>query len=300
MSLLIVGTGALACLFAARLAQGGNKVTMLGTWKEGLEALQRDGVCLQDLDGKRNFYPVETVQGQLTGRDYHQALVLVKSWQTERAARQLAQCLSADGLALTLQNGLGNDQVLKAALTAERVVQGVTMLGARMLEPGQVLFTGNGKVFLGAHSRLGEMSGLLDNAGFQVEVVADTISLQWGKLVINAAINPLSALLRVNNGTLLVRPAARQVMADVAAEAVHIADLKGITLPYPDPLRTVEDVAKSTASNYSSMLQDVLRGMPTEIDAINGAIVQEGERLGAPTLANRMLWLLVKGLEEPK
>jgi 2-dehydropantoate 2-reductase len=300
MSLLIVGTGALACLFAARLAQAGNKVTMLGTWKEGLEALQRNGVCLQDLDGRRNFYPVETVQGQLTGRGYHQALVLVKAWQTERAARQLAQCLSADGLALTLQNGLGNDQVLKAALTAERVAQGVTMLGARMLEPGQVLFTGDGKVFLGAHSRLGEMAGLLDKAGFQVEVVGDTISLQWGKLVINAAINPLSALLRVTNGTLLVRPAARQVMADVAAEAAHIAALKGIALPYPDPLRAVEDVAKSTASNYSSMLQDVLRGTPTEIDAINGAIVREGECLGAPTLANRMLLLLVKGLEEPK
>jgi len=298
MSLLIVGTGALACLFAARLVQAGNRVTMLGTWKEGLEALQRDGVCLQDLDGKRNYHPVETVQGQITGKRYHQALVLVKAWQTERAARQLAQCLSADGLALTLQNGLGNDQVLKATLTAERVAQGVTMLGARMLEPGQVCFTGNGKVFLGAHSRLAEMAGLLDKAGFQVEVVADTISLLWGKLIINAAINPLSALLRVNNGSLLLRPAARQVMADVAAEAAHIAGLKGITLPYPDPLQAVEDVAKSTASNYSSMLQDVLRGTPTEIDAINGAIVWEGERLGVPTPTNRILWQLVMSMGE--
>ncbi len=241
MGMLVVGTGALACLFAARLVGSGTEVTMLGSWPEGLAALRQGGVRLLEMDGSTHQYPVEVVHETDTQGNFKQALVLVKSWQTERVAKQLEKCLTAAGIALTLQNGLGNIETLKRALGQERVALGVTTVGARILEPGYVQHTGEGKVMIGFHPKLGEMRELLKKTGFQVEVIPDPESLLWGKLVINAAINPLTALLRVANGELLERPAAREVMADAAHEAALVATRQGITLPYADPVEAVEE-----------------------------------------------------------
>lgn len=297
MGLLVVGTGGLACLFAARLAGSGNEVIMLGSWQEGLIALRQRGVRLLEMDGTTHQYPVSLMEGSDIHGKFKQALVLVKSWQTERAAKQLERCLTTQGIALTLQNGLGNYETLKGVLGQGRVALGVTTVGARMLEPGYVQHTGEGKVMIGFHPQLGGLGDLLNKAGFHVDMIIDPESLLWGKLVINAAINPLTALLRVPNGELLSRPAARELMAEAAREAALVAARQGIRLPYTDPVHAVEDVARNTASNISSMLQDVLRGTPTEIDAINGAILQTGEKLGVPIPVNRMLWRLVKGLD---
>jgi len=297
MGVLIVGTGALACLFAARLAGSGNVVSMLGSWPEGLAALRQNGVRLLEMDGSTRQYPVEVMDaGSCLGR-FTQALMLVKSWQTERVARQLKSCLDDSGVALTLQNGFGNVETLQAVLGSARVALGVTTIGARMLEPGYVQHTGDGKVSLGPHDNVTGFGELLKDAGFQVEMIADPQSLLWGKLVINAAINPLTALLRVPNGELLARPSARELMQEAASEAALVAAAKGIKLPYDDPEDAVEAVAKNTASNISSMLQDVLRGTPTEIDAINGAIIRESEKVGLLAPVNRILWRLVRGLD---
>lgn len=297
MGLLIAGTGALACLFAARIAGSGNEVTMLGSWHEGLAALRRHGVRLLDLEGSTQNYPVKIMEGPACKGNFQQSLVLVKSWQTERVTNQLNECLSANGIALTLQNGLGNYEILMGILGPERVALGVTTVGARMLEPGYVQHTGVGKVSLGAHPNLGRLADLLQEAGFKVELVSDPMSLLWGKLVINAAINPLTALLRVTNGELLKRPAARELLAEAAREAALVATSQGINLPYADPVIAVEEVARNTASNISSMLQDVSRGANTEIEAINGTIIRVGEQSGVPTPVNRMLWQLVKSLD---
>jgi 2-dehydropantoate 2-reductase len=298
MGILVAGTGALACLFAARLAAQGNKVTLLGNWPEGLAAFRNKPLRLQDIDGSLHHYPVEAMDGASCHGDYPSALVLVKAWQTERTARQLSQCLSQKGIALTLQNGLGNHEALQEVLGAERVAIGVTTVGARMLEPGYVKCTGTGKVTLAAQPGLNGLREQLKTAGFQVEMTDDLMSLQWGKLVINSAINTLTALLRVTNGELLSRPDARELMGKVAQEAALVARSLGISLPYSDPVVAVEEVARNTATNMSSMLQDVIRGTPTEIDAINGAVVRAGETTGVPIPLNQMLWHMVKALDQ--
>lgn len=155
---------------------------------------------------------------------------------------------------------------------------------------------GKGTINLGINSKLESLVDLLIQAGFEVERVEDTESLIWGKLVINAAINPLTALLKVSNGDLLSIPPARRTMNLITLESAEVAAALEIDLPYSDPVATVEAVTQRTASNYSSMYKDVLRGSQTEIDAINGAIVQEGEVAGVPTKYNRILWLMVKAL----
>jgi 2-dehydropantoate 2-reductase len=292
--ILIVGTGALATLFAARLSATGHPVSMLGSWENGLRALAEHGARLVDANGVEHAYPVEAASSPADCRGARYALVLVKSWQTERVAKQLADCLAEDGLALTLQNGMGNREHLAGTLGLPRVALGVTTTGATLLGPGLARAGGEGVISVEAHPRLGPLDAALKGAGFNVQVVNDAAALVWGKLVINAAINPLTALLRVPNGELLHRPAAHLLMRVLAQEAAAVAKAQGIHLPFDDAVRAAEDVARKTASNHSSMFQDVRRGAPTEIDAICGAITQTGEKLGVSTPVNRVCWQLTR------
>jgi 2-dehydropantoate 2-reductase len=295
-SLLLVGTGALASLFGARLAAAGVHVTMLGSWPDGLAALCEHGVRLVEADGVERAYSVRTVSDPAECHGIPSALVLVKAWQTGRAAQQLAACLPADGLALTLQNGWGNRETLEQALSPQRVALGITTLGATLLAPGVARAGGQGPVTLGSHPRIQPLADLLSAAGFDVRMAGDVAGLAWGKLVINAAINPLTALLRVPNGELLARPEARELLGLAAAEAAAVGRAQGLHLPFDDAVAAAEDVARRTAANHSSMFQDVQRGRPTEIDAICGAVVEAGEQVGVPTPVNRMLWLLVRAV----
>ncbi len=298
MDILIVGTGALATLFAARLGAAGHPISMLGTWQEGIQALNTHGARWVDGDGLEHSVPVHATGDPQEVRGACFALVLVKAWQTERAARQLTECLATNGMAVTLQNGIGNREILARDLGPDRVALGVTTTGATLLGPGLVCPGGEGVLSLERNPALGPVEVALRSAGFQVEIVPDAESLVWGKLVINAAINPLTALLRVPNGELLERPEARHLMADLAQEVAAVARAEGIRLLFENPVETVEEVARKTAANHSSMLQDVLRGAPTEIDAICGAVTQRGKTVGVPTPVNAVCWQLVKAMAE--
>ena len=166
-NLLIVGSGALATLFAARLLAAGVNVTMLGSWHEGLAALRKSGARLNDRGGQI----VQATDNPADCRGAKFALVLVKSWQTETISHQLADCLADDGLAVTLQNGLGNDTILSNALGLRRVSRAVTTLGATLLAPGHVRSGGEGVVTLEAHSHLSGLEEMLRLAGFDVSIV---------------------------------------------------------------------------------------------------------------------------------
>jgi 2-dehydropantoate 2-reductase len=295
---LIVGTGAMACLFAGRLAAANRPVILLGTWPQGLAAIRSQGVRVVEPYGEQAF-PIPATAEPRDAAGVRQAIVLVKSWQTARAAAQLAACLHPEGVALTAQNGLGNREQLAEVLGAPRVALGVTTLGATLLEPGRVRPAGEPILSLSVHPTIGPLAGWLSTAGFTIDTVPDATALLWGKLVINAAINPLTALLGVPNGALLERPTARRLLRAVAEETAAVAAAQGIRLPYPDPAAAAEAVAQRTAANHSSMLQDVRRGAPTEIEAICGAIVAAGQAAGVPTPINRTLLNLVHGLRVP-
>lgn len=293
--ILIAGSGALACYFAARLAPYA-EVTLLGTWSQGLSALKENGVQLVAEDGETRSYDVRATNDPADCIGHLCTLVLVKSWQTERTAKQLAACLDMDGVVLTLQNGLGNLEILQRSLGRARAAQGVTTTGATLLGPGCVREGGKGALLIAEHPRLELLVELLETAGFEVEIAADMESVLWGKMVVNAAINPLTAILGVPNGVLLERPHARRLMQAIAVEVAAVARARGITLPYDDPVAQVERVARHTGENCSSMLQDVTRGAPTEINAINGAVVEAAEEIGLNAPVTETLWHLVRAL----
>jgi 2-dehydropantoate 2-reductase len=186
-------------------------------------------------------------------------------------------------------------------LGAERVVAGVTSHGATLLGPGRVRHAGKGPTHIAARpeiaEKLADVATVFEQAGFEVHLSADLDSLVWGKLIINVGINALTGILRVPNGQLVEIPAASELMAQAVAEAVAVCQAKGVTLPYDDPLGRVQEVAHATATNRASMLQDVLRGVPTEIGVINGAIVREGKRLGVSTPVNEFIVTTIRAIE---
>lgn len=294
--LLILGSGAMACWYAARLAPHAD-VTLAGQWAEGLAALRQNGVTLER-DGARTRYAVRVAGYGETLPPFRLALVLVKAYQTEAAAAALAPWLAPEGLAVTLQNGLGNLEVLAARLGPARVALGVTTAGATLVAPGIVREGGAGPTSIVNHPHSASLLQLLRSAGLPADLVDDALGLAWGKLAISAAVNPIAALLRVPNGGLL-EPRARgalQAAGWVMMEAAATAKAAGIHLPYADAPAELEAVLRRTAANRASMLQDIAAGRPTEVEAINGAVVREAEKRGVPVPVNRVLLGLIRSL----
>jgi len=294
--ILVIGTGALSTLFAARLSESGHQVSMLGTWKDGIQALNQNGARVSELDGTERAFQVHATDDPGEVNNVKHAIVLVKSWQTKRVAEKLKGILAPDGMVLTLQNGLGNRETLARDLGAGRVALGVTTTGATLLGPGLVKVGGEGVISLEQNQALGPLEAALRSSNFNLQIVRDAKSLVWGKLIINAAINPLTALLQVPNGELLSHPLARKAMSALAREAAEVAKAEKVNLPFSNPIEAVEEVARKTAKNLSSMFQDVQRGAPTEIDAICGAVTRRGEAHGIETPYNRSCWQLVKAM----
>jgi 2-dehydropantoate 2-reductase len=290
--ILIAGSGALATLFSARLAAAGVNVTMLATWRAGLAALGENGACLEGV----GCFPVRVTDNLADCQGARYVIVLVKSWQTQRVASQLAGCLADDSVVVTFQNGIDNPTILSQALGSLVILQGVTTMGATLLAPGLARSGGEGEIVLEACARLDGLAASFQRANFQMNRVSDILPYAWGKLVINAAINPLTAILGVKNGELLNNPPARELMNEIANEAAEVAGRCGIGLPFANPGKAAEEVARRTAENRSSMLQDIQRAAPTEVDAINGAVVKMGIERNVPVPTNQMAWRLVKAM----
>jgi 2-dehydropantoate 2-reductase len=288
MRIVIFGTGAMACLFAARLSRVA-QVILVGTWAEAIRSIRERGILIEDgLKSQMIQVRAEYLGEQLPPAKL--AIVLVKSWQTKNIAKYIPRYLGAEGLILSLQNGLGNLKLL-----GEQAVPGATLEGATVLGPGHIRYGGTGPIHVVAPDWVVDT---FNRAGFDSHGCSpgEADSLLWGKLTISCGINALTAILRVPNGELLKIPPAADLMAKAAVECARVAHACGVKLPFDDAARRVKEVAERTASNKSSMLQDVLRGAPTECDAINGAVVREGNRLKVSTPVNDILCRLVKAM----
>jgi len=300
MKIAVIGAGAMGSLFGGKLSSVAS-VWLIDPWKEHIKAIQRHGLRLIEPEGEQVIRVKATTDPATVKERVDLALILVKSPHTEAAARTARSLLKEDGLVLTLQNGLGNLEVIARVVGAERAVQGVTAHGATLLGPGRVRHAGHGPTHLATRpeveERMDQVADTFRRAGFETHLSADLEGLLWGKLIINVGINALTAILRVPNGALAEIDEARALMEEAVEEAVRVARAKGIGLPYDNPQRRVREVCLATAENLSSMLQDVLRRRPTEIEVINGAIVREAARFGIPTPVNRLLVQLVKAIE---
>lgn len=284
-------------LFAARLSAH-NNVTLVGSWKEQLRSINESGLFLTDTSGGQTNCKFTVQEYDLVDGTYQLALILVKGWQTKQAALVTRRLLAPDGLALTIQNGMGHYESLVAAVGEYHAAMGVTSEGAMILKPGFTQHTGLGITSLGTthftEERLQKTADLFQEAGFATQLLGDLDGLVWGKLVVSSGINPLTALLQKRNGFLVENDVARYLMCLAAEETAALAESQGIQLPYSSASDRIVEVAKSTASNRSSMAQDIARSAPTEINSINGIIVQIAARQRIRVPVNQALLHLVR------
>ena len=300
MHIYIIGPGAMGCLFAAALGKAGHEVTLVDHLEERAAVISGQGIHVEGVTGT---YVVKVpVIVSIPPNPPDAVLFCVKSNQTQDVASTLRSWLQGAKVLITLQNGVGNREILSDLFGADRVLGGVTAEGATLLGPGKIRHAGKGETVIGPTTLPGGyadyFSSILAGAGFEAHSEERVDDLIWGKLIINVGINALTALTRLRNGRLPQIEESYAVMKEAVSEAAAVARAKGIHLPFADPLARVEEVCHLTANNIASMLQDVMRKKPTEIDFINGAIVREGKALNIPTPVNATLTSLVKVIEE--
>jgi 2-dehydropantoate 2-reductase len=300
MNILIVGPGAMGCLFAARLAKSAHTVTLLDYKPDRAELINTQGILVEGVSGEYRVQVPVSSTGISSVPDV--VLICVKAGQTLKAAESIRSGLGLHTRIITLQNGLGNLETLEEVLGKERVLGGVTAEGATLLAPGHLRHAGQGETVIGPEKGhrevLSAVISTLNEAGFQTRSSERVQDLIWGKLIVNVGINALTAITRMRNGQLPRIEGTRTVMAEAVHEAVAVAHAKGVSLPYDDPLNRVLEVCQATSENIASMLQDVIKEQATEVAFINGAIVREAERLGLPSPVNRTLTCLVQAIQE--
>jgi 2-dehydropantoate 2-reductase len=299
-AVLVAGCGAMGVLFSAILAESNVNVYVVDDWLDGINALTANGARYIDSKGKIHTAKVYASNKISTMPEVNIAFLLVKSWQTEKACLDIKSRLAKDGICVTLQNGLGNFEIVKKVLGNHRAAAGTTTLGSFLVEPGLAHIHGKKRIILARHPAINPIHDLLIKADFKVELEQNLDGILWGKLIVNAAINPLTAILEIRNGDLLKYPHLQYFMEQIIKETVQITEKLGIRLPYENPNAYVYQVIQQTSDNRSSMLQDFNRGAQTEIDAITGQIIHHGEKNGIPTPFNRAVYALLKTRLEVK
>jgi 2-dehydropantoate 2-reductase len=302
MKIVIIGPGAVGCLFAAFLSKTREEVWLLDKDAHRANVIQEQGIKLEGISGNWQAKVSATRQAEKIS-DVDLIIVCVKSYDTKEAIQQAKGLVGTDTLVLTLQNGLGNIEIIGEVVGQEKVIGGVTNHGATLLGIGHIRHAGIGETVIGRIDgkipvQLRQIREIFNKAGLETRISRDIKGLIWSKLIINVGINALAAITRLNNGRLVEFTGTRKILRDAVTEAVKVAKKKRIKLIYDDPLAKVEAVSEATSCNVCSMLQDVLKKKKTEIDFINAVIVREGQSLGIPTPVNSALVDLVKTIEQ--
>ena len=302
MRIGIIGAGAIGCLFGALLGEVGNGVTLVHRDPSAVAMIRRKGVRVRELNGTT----IKTrVSAELSPADLSEVdlvIFTVKSYDTEEVARLHKSNIDAGSVILTVQNGLSNAEMLSKVFGREAVLAGTTTEASFLVGPGDVVHTGKGKTWVGEpnamlSTRCAGIAKVFGRAGIKTVVSRNIQGVMWSKMIVNAAINPVSALTHLPNGALAGVPGLNEVMLDVIREGVAVSKASRIRLEPSDPSKFLSRVLKATASNRSSMLQDVEKGKPTEILQLNGAIAELGKWHKIPTPLNQLLTSLVLGME---
>lgn len=301
MKICVIGCGAVGSLFAAHLARAGEaEVFAYDLARDHVDAINRNGLRLS---GEADFTARLTATAdpkQLPRCDY--GIVATKSIHTKSAIEQTAHIFDDRSAICSVQNGVGNEELL--ARRVKYVIRGTTFPAGHLIAPGHVGYDIQGDTWIGPFEptktpmkMVEELAGLMTRAGMKTLALADARGAQWTKLIFNAGTNPVGALTGLHHGAATFFPPTGELFEALIDEGLAVAKALGIEL-HNDPKALVLKAANAPGKHKASMLQDVLAHRQTEVDFMNGAIVEWGEKLGVPTPLNRAVWALVKGLED--
>jgi len=302
MKIAVVGAGAMGSLFGALLTEAENNVWLFDVWPEHVHALNSCGLSVEH-EGKTRVVRVKATTEPKEIGQAELVIIFVKSTQTTSASATARDLLGPDGSVMTLQNGMGNANIIAEFIEANRILAGTTSHGATMLGPGRIRHAGAGPTTIGVWTkskegadRARQFADFFTKAGIQTEAVEDVHSVVWHKLLINVGINAITALTGIKNGQILDLEITRELSRTAVEEAMNVARAQNVKVR-ENAVDHVFKVAEATTVNRSSMGQDVDNKRQTEIAAINGFIVREAKKLGLEAPVNQTLTALVETLQ---
>ena len=294
LQIAVMGAGAVGCYFGGMLARAGHQVVLIGR-PFHVQAIERDGLRMQTRSFDEQIrLAASSDAAAVQGADA--VLFCVKSGDTEAAGAQIAPFLSAGTLVLCLQNGVDNADRLRGVLPGGAVAAAVVYVASEMAGPGYLRHHGRGDLVVEPFAGSEDLARALNAAGIPTQISADVRGALWAKLILNCAYNPVSAIAQLPYGKTVLGVGVKDVMNDVVAECLAVAQAEGVQVA-GDIHAMVDKLAASMPDQYASTAQDLARGKRTEIDYLNGWVVQRGRNLGVPTQANQALWAMVKLLE---
>ena len=299
MDITVVGAGAMGGSYGGLLAAAGNRVRLIDTWQDHVDAINRDGLRVDGAHGEHRLrLPAATQPDANETADI--VLLFTDTNGTADAARTIAGILSADGFVITSQNGIGNVETLRDILGEARVVGGSSMCSAATIGPGHVSLThlgptSVGEVGGGSSDRVDAFLAALEDAGFPSKPAPDIMAEIWQKFVVNCSANAVAAVTGLRSGEFVDVPDLMDYRVRVVEEVMAVLEAKGITLPDPELIKRI--CSGGRRMNRPSMLQHVRMGRKTEIDTLNGALVREAKALGIPVPYNEALVALLRGRE---
>jgi len=296
--IVVVGPGAMGLLFAFRFSECGFAVTLLDYRPARALKIDREGIQLIEAGGVRRHRTVRCVSDPKACESADFVFLWVKAHDTERALLHCLPVLKPEGILVSFQNGIRHVDIIRSYLPASQTVFGTTAQGATLIGTNCVRHCGSGETIVAKEvpnrAAVRSVLDLLCSSGIKSYQADDLPFVLWRKLVFNAAINPITSILGVRNGQLPKIPEAWLVARACFEEAKDVGTCLVGSKVAQIQEEELREVCKITGENQSSMLQDLRRGKPTEIDAINGVVVEEGSKLGRPTPVNQTMVNLVR------
>ena len=296
----VVGAGAVGGYFGGMLARAGAHVTLIG--RPGhVDVWKREGLFVDSVHFQERI-AVEASTDIAASRDAGLVLFCVKSPDTEETARQLARHVGSDALVISFQNGVDNVERMRAAAALDPIAA-VVYVASSMTAPGRVKHAGRGDLVVGdfpgrsgpsRDAAIARVSNWFETAGVPCRVSLHIDADLWTKLIVNASLNAISAVVQVPYGEIVAIPESRETVRRLVNECVAVARADGVPLPDVDFVEMVLRFAQENGHVYSSTARDLARGARTEIDALNGFVVRRGASLGVPTPVNQSLVALVR------
>ncbi len=304
MNIAILGAGAMGSAIGTLLRQAGHDVTLIDVWREAVEAINRDGLKIQNKAGETTTCRVRAVHRPTdVAGPVDLLLVFVKCYDTVEAVKSALPILGPASTVLSLQNGWGNGPKIAQVVGEQRVLLGVSYHSATVLGPGVVKHGGVGRTFIGeltgeSTSRLKAVADAFQAAGMEVIASPRVIQEIWAKLALNCVTLPTSAVTRITAERLLDTAEMQALCRAILEEVTATAQAQKIAFDFEERWGAIRGLlAKLSPGTKGSMLQDVEKQRRTEIDVINGAILQAGRRLKIPTPCNETMFNLIKALE---
>ena len=301
MDIAIVGAGAMGCLFGAMLHPRVPHIVLIDIWEDHVKAINAQGLVVEQ-NGETRQCPIKACLPRDAHHKPDMIILFTKTFHTESALSAVQQIIGPETCLMTLQNGMGQVEIIERFIPASRIIHGITTFPCDIVGPGHIRTKGDGLIkFMSMdgehHDMLDRIESLFNQSGLNSQITPDVKVSIWEKLAFNAVMNALSAVLRANVGEMADAAEARQLATRIVDEVECVAQKQGVSMDRGKVEGTIAMAFREHRDHKPSMLQDVLKQKRTEIDYINGAVVKLGTAAGVSTPVNETLVALVKALE---